>query len=163
MTRTKFFALALPGFALLSAADFALTRHLIEGASMGEANPVADWILARHGWGGLGLFKLAATLLPAAMAILIHQYRPRAGKGLLAFACAAVAVVVLYSATLAFARGGRAGADPETAAQIEEAGRLRDAQQRSEDYRAVLLDLSPRLASGEVALAYAVDELAATA
>src|SRR5262245_5881822 len=104
MKKRRFLYLALGAFALLSAADFALTRHLLENSgSTYEANPVANWLLQRHGWSGLAAFKVAVGLLVAVVVATIYFYRPRAAQRLLAFGCSALAIVVLYSGALAVA------------------------------------------------------------
>jgi hypothetical protein len=89
-------------FVLLSGADLALTWWLLggSGGEVYEANPVANWWLARAGWAGLAGFKAALVLLVLGLAAVIGRHRPRAADGVLCFACAAVAAVVLYSATL---------------------------------------------------------------
>src|SRR5262245_24142327 len=105
MRRRQLLIYALMAFAILSAADFALTRHLLHGSDTAyEANPVAGWLLARHGWGGLALFKVAIALVFVGLAAVVHWHRPRAAKQLLGFGCAALALVVIYSAALAVGR-----------------------------------------------------------
>jgi hypothetical protein len=89
-------------FALLSLIDLSLTWWLLSrsGGQVYEGNPVARWWLANHGWLGLAVFKVGGVLLVVGLAAVISHYRPRAGGRVLGFACAALTVVVLYSASL---------------------------------------------------------------
>src|ERR1051325_3071411 len=121
MRKQRFLILALGAFALLSAMDFALTRHLVQdSAGAYEANPVANWLLHRHGWGGLALFKVGVGVLVAGVAAFIYGYRPQAANRLLIFGCAALTVVVAYSGALAVARQARGHLDPEVAQEMHE-------------------------------------------
>ena len=86
-------------YSVLSAADFFLTLGLLQ-ASQGEVfenNPVAGVWLANYGWTGLAVFKFAMVVLFVVLCVLISRYSPRASGRVLAFACAAVGVVVLCS------------------------------------------------------------------
>ncbi len=89
-------------FALLSLADLALTWWLLEQSDgqVYEANPLAGWLLAHAGWGGLACFKAAIVLLVLGLAALISRRRPAAADRVLNFACAAMSLVVLYSTAL---------------------------------------------------------------
>jgi hypothetical protein len=152
-------------FALLSGADFLLTWHLLrDGAGAAyEGNPLAAWWLARAGWVGLAAFKAAMTLTAAGLAVLVFRRRPRAGHRLLAFCCAAVAAVVLYSSGLCGAAHRTAAADAEALASLaSEADRLEAARQRCQDYRAVLRDVARDLRAGRCTLGEGVERLAAT-
>ncbi len=89
-------------FAVLSLTDLTLTWWLL-GHTDGvvcEANPVACWWLARFGWHGLAGFKFGMMLFVGAVAAAISLARPRAGGGILGFGCAALGLVVFYSACL---------------------------------------------------------------
>ena len=94
-------------FALLSLADLALTWWLLghSGGEVYEANPVARWCLAKHGWAGLACFKAFVVLLVVGLAAVIARSRPRAAGRLLGLGCAGLAVVVGYSAALCRAGG----------------------------------------------------------
>jgi len=89
-------------FALLNVADLGLTRLLLgQGLSaVYEGNPVAAWLLGRHGWAGLALFKFATAALVAGAAVFVFARRPRLGVGVLAFGCVTLAGVVMYSTLL---------------------------------------------------------------
>jgi hypothetical protein len=89
-------------FVLLSLPDLLLTCWLLsrEGSAVYEVNPLAEWWFRRHGWLGLVGFKTAATLSVVGLTAAISRSRPRAAGGVLLFACAVLAVVVLYSGWL---------------------------------------------------------------
>jgi hypothetical protein len=90
-------------YALLSATDLLLTYRLVQhtGGVVYESNPIANAWLHSYGWMGLAVFKLAAILLVAGVAIYVSRHRPATAARLLSFACCAVAGVVLYSCWLA--------------------------------------------------------------
>src|SRR4051794_33180891 len=92
-------------FVVLSLADLALTCWLLDrsGGQVYEANPVAGWWLARHGWAGLACFKALAVALVIGLALLIARSRPLVAGRVLALGGAVTAFVVVYSATLAWA------------------------------------------------------------
>jgi Domain of unknown function (DUF5658) len=163
MRQRKFLIIALGAFALLSAADFALTRHLLEdtGAAY-EANPVANWLLQRHGWSGLAFFKLAIGLLVAGLSGAVYCYRPKAARQLLGFACVALAIVVGYSSALAVVHESRGHLDAEVAQELQEDQRLSKAQENVAEYRSVLEQVTTRLEAGTMTLAEAVDEINTT-
>src|SRR5262245_28676349 len=153
MTQRKLLIAALGAYALLSAADFALTHHLLAGSgSAYEANPLANWLLQRHGWDGLAFFKVAVALLFTGLAAAIYWYRPRAAMRLLVFGCAALTIVVVYSGTLAVARQTDAYHDPDVARMMQEDERLTRAQANTTEYRALLEKISTRLIAGQVTL-----------
>jgi hypothetical protein len=89
-------------FIVLSLADLFLTWLLIRysGGQIGENNPIASVWLARFGWEGLVVFKVAAMSVVGAAAVLIWARRPRLGKWLLTLGCLLVGMVVLYSYSL---------------------------------------------------------------
>jgi hypothetical protein len=153
-------------FALLSGLDFLLTWYLLgrpDGAAY-ESNPLAAWLLARGGWPGLAAFKAATVLLVGGLGLLIYRHRPRAGHRVLAFGCAALAAVVLYSSYLCErARHPAAGLDPDEAAPLlARASHLRAALQRSVAYREVLAQVTEDLRGRRCTLAEAVARLAQT-
>src|SRR6267378_546486 len=102
MRLRTFFVPQLALFTLLNAADLLVTRLLLgQGlATVYEGNPVAAWLLGRHGWVGVAFFKLATALLVAGAAAAVFARRPRLGVGVLAFGCATLAGVVVYSVAL---------------------------------------------------------------
>ena len=89
-------------FVVLSLADLALTRFLLErqGGGAYEWNPIASWWLTRFGWAGLAGFKLGIVLLVAALTLVVSRRRPCAAERLLGFACAALLAVIVYSIQL---------------------------------------------------------------
>jgi hypothetical protein len=89
-------------FAVLSLADLALTCFLLgrPGGGAYEWNPVASWWLVRFGWAGLAGFKLGIILLIAILILAVSRNRPRAAERLLAFGCAALLAVIVYSGSL---------------------------------------------------------------
>lgn len=100
--RRKVSLLGVGAFILLSLADLALTKLLVEqsGFMIYEANPLAELILKSHGWAGLTLFKLGAVLLISTIICYIGYFRPNTAKRLLTFACLIMSVVVAYSTFL---------------------------------------------------------------
>jgi hypothetical protein len=153
-------------FALLSGADLGLTCWLLghSGGSVYEANPVAGWCLARHGWGGLAGFKGAVVLVVLGLTALIFRRRPRAAGRLLGFGCAGLALVVLYSAALC--RTARTTA--RTSAQInQEYEHTINREARREfrlhlDFQAVMRGACEDLLAGRSTLREAQGRVAAT-
>jgi hypothetical protein len=85
-------------FALLSAADWALTFALLRlepGAS--EGNPVAAACLERYGWDGLALYKFGATAVVLGCVWLLARRRTAVAAGVLAFSCGALLAVTTYT------------------------------------------------------------------
>ncbi len=153
-------------FALLSATDFGLTWHLLRSGSgaVYEGNPVAAWWLGHYGWLGLAAFKAAMMTLAAGLGVLIFLRRPATGNRVLAFACAALGAVVLYSGYLCNdLRRSPAGVDADEAARMEESGqRLDEGLQRARAYRHVLSAASEDLRAGRCTLKEAVARLSVT-
>src|SRR5437879_6238677 len=90
-------------FGTLSFLDLALTYHLLQrgGGHVYESNPVANAWLSNYGWAGLALFKLLTMGLVIVVAVVLSARRPRAANSILTFACSTVALVVVYSCSLA--------------------------------------------------------------
>ncbi len=151
-------------FALLSAADFLLTWHLLSGGGVYESNPVAQWWLARHGWTGLACFKGAAMLSAAGLGVLLFASCPRTGHRVLAFACTAVAAVVLYSASLAGAMHRRPAADavPDLETMKQRSRRIEEELRRGSEYRTALMGIGADLAASRYGLTEAVARLEGT-
>jgi predicted nucleic acid-binding protein len=150
-------------FLLLSAADLLLTAHLLRGGvRFHEANPLAVWCLGRYGWLGLAAFKTATVLLAVGALVTLARRRPGAARLALTAACAAVGLVVLYSASLAAVVGPslRRQEQRELEALAEE-DRILDARcQKAHTYGRLLNRLSREVAAGRP-LAEAVVELEA--
>jgi hypothetical protein len=103
-------------FVLLQGVDFFLTWALLETGvrpDVYEANPVANTILARQGWGGLAGFKAMCTAVALGAGLLASIRRPAVGLRLLAVEVLVMAGVVGYSALLV-----QGGAPPERSAEI---------------------------------------------
>jgi hypothetical protein len=115
----------------LGLADLALTAYLLRTfpGRLGESNPLAQWCLSQGGWAGLVAFKAAVIALVVGAAAAIARHRPRAARRVLAFACVATVVVLVYSATLIAAVPSHAGVlDLYDDAAIEARTRCLDAQ-----------------------------------
>src|SRR5262245_13138082 len=89
-------------FVLLSLADLALTCWLLDrsGGAVYEANPVAGWWLARHGWAGLACFKALVVVVVLGLTLAIARSRPVAAGRVLGLGCAVSAFVVLHGASM---------------------------------------------------------------
>jgi hypothetical protein len=150
-------------FALLSVADLFMTWQLVQATDgkVYESNPVANAWLTSFGWAGLTVFKALAMLLVALTAAYVSIYRPRAGGGILTFACTATAFVVLYSCYLAFHAEGTTWAASEDAFVAEQHGRLLDREMlRQKEYANLLARLSDELLAHRLTLRQAVAQLA---
>jgi hypothetical protein len=90
-------------FLVLSVLDLFLTWHLVHGADgwVYESNPLASWWLERWGWLGLIFFKVSAVSVVSWIWYIVTPLRPRLANMVLSFACATLALVVLYSTSLA--------------------------------------------------------------
>jgi hypothetical protein len=148
-------------FAVLSAADLALTCHLLGtgGTAVQESNPLAAWALEFLGWPGLAGFKGLSVTAAAGLVVLIFRRRPQAAHRLLRFACAAVAVVVFYSGYLCdAARRQAVGLEAaEVRPLLAESERLdenlRRARAYCEEMRVVVRDLGARQCTLEESVA----------
>ena len=89
-------------FTSLNLADLFLTYQLLENGEgrVYESNPIAEAWLARYGWAGLVVFKLAGVLLVTGLCLFISLHRPRASGLVLVFSCTVLTAVVLYSCCL---------------------------------------------------------------
>jgi Domain of unknown function (DUF5658) len=89
-------------YAALSVVDLVLTYRLLErgGGHVYEGNPVANAWLSAYGWTGLAWFKVGCMALVVGVAGVLCIWRPKTADRLLNFACAAVALVVIYSCSL---------------------------------------------------------------
>jgi hypothetical protein len=157
-------------FVLLSVADLSLTCWLLErsGGNVHEANPVAAWWLARYGAMGLACFKGAMVLLVLGLAAVIARHRPRAAGHILTFGCAALALVVLYSASLCPA-ASRTPAEREAIEIQQHNQKLSTMNRTTQQWRARMKaflalrdELCQCLLAGRSTLHEAVDRLLAT-
>ncbi|MFL5245375.1 MAG: DUF5658 family protein [Gemmataceae bacterium] len=98
-------------FVLLSMTDLYLTWRLLVDSrgKIYESNPVANWWLTSFGWSGLVCYKVFLVCFIVGIVLLISRFRPRSGGRFLAFACAVLTVVVLYSGSLAWAHAKGTG------------------------------------------------------
>jgi hypothetical protein len=154
-------------FLLLSGTDLLLTMVLLTQGSgvVYEGNPIAAWLLASYGWVGVAVFKGLTVLLAVALSVLVFVLRPRSGHRVLTCACTLVAVVVLYSASLAVAvvpDSWRLTPEAETAITAESL-RFDALRQEGDRYREVLVLISDDLFLGRCSLAEGVDRLKKTA
>jgi hypothetical protein len=98
--------------------DVVLTWMVVDKASGVEANPLAAAYLERHGWFGLGVFKLGGMAVFLGSIVLILRRRPGLARGLLQLACLILFVVLVYSAALW--SGSRAAASTREPGQVEQ-------------------------------------------
>jgi Domain of unknown function (DUF5658) len=150
-------------FALLSLVDFALTFRLLTSGNgtIYESNPIAHWCLTQYGWAGLAIFKIAVVSLVLFLSVTISGHHPRAGRGVLAFACAVLVPVVLYSSALVGFKWHR-----DAQEELVEQNRSLDStlaaeMQETAEYAALVNRLSGELAFGRCSLAEAVHTLQA--
>ncbi|SRR5579885_1642308 len=166
MTPPRFPTRKLALFLGLSLADLALTWHLLStsGPAVRESNPVAAWWLEHFGWAGLAGFKAAMTALTAGIGAFLFLRRPPVAHRLLSFACAAVAVAVLYSGYLCDAVRRRPfGLEAaEVTPLMSESDRLDTALRRSAAHREVLRRAAQDLRERRCTLEEAVARLAET-
>jgi hypothetical protein len=158
-SRTRFWLLGT--LLLLQVADFALTWALVSGRvhqDVYEANPLANAILARGGWVGLGAFKFACAALALGTVLLVWQRRPGTGARLTAGLSLAMLTVVGYSvALLARTDSGQ----PGDLAPIAERGARIDNEHRAfTAFRSRRLDLCRDLLHGRLDLAGAAGRMA---
>ncbi|MBY0228950.1 MAG: DUF5658 family protein [Gemmataceae bacterium] len=130
-------AVLVTAFLILQGTDVVLTWLLLgTRGEVVEANPVANAVLASHGWSGVIALKAACTAVVLACVLAIDRTRPVLGRGLLAGLCALMLGVVGWSTSL-LARPTRADPDEVAAAlhaaalhrelvSLREAVRVRD-------------------------------------
>src|SRR5262249_27716352 len=127
-----------------------------------ESNPVANWCLSHSGWPALIAFKLALVLLVVGLVALIHRYRPRAGRRVLAFGCAVLLLVVAYSCALAGYVSSQT--EPEGIVRVrslEENNRQLDhAISQAQDFLLLKRRLTDDMLANRITLAQAVSGLA---
>lgn len=152
-------------FALLSAADFALTWWLLTRPDGGayEANPVAAWWLARAGWLGLALYKAGVVGVVVASTAAIARRRPQVAGRVLWLACACLAAVVTYSAALGGTAQGASDNDAAvTNVQLDEINRqTHERNRRREPGRALMRRLIGDVPAGRCTLCEGVEQMLA--
>lgn len=94
-------------FGLASALDVAITFLALRSSAVGqtqltivESNPIAQWVLHRWGFVGMGIFKLLMALIVIVIAEVVGRSRPIVGRGLLIGGTLVVSAVVVYSVRL---------------------------------------------------------------
>ncbi|HZT82167.1 MAG TPA: DUF5658 family protein [Gemmataceae bacterium] len=152
-------------FVALSACDLLLTWRLVEhgGGAVYEANPVAGWWLARHGWAGLAGFKFGIVLLVAGLCAAVSRRRPRAGGRLLLLGCAALAIVVGYSGWLMASVRPAPGADEHDPALAEQGCQLDDQLTQTRAHSQVVRRVTEDLVTERCTLGEAVEQVARSA
>ena len=145
--------------AAAAAFDWLLTWVQVEAGLASEGNPLAAAVLDRHGWWGLGLFKMALTLLVVLLALVVCRRRAAAARRILQASCGILAAVLAYHALLL----GRAAAEPsprQTIAQQQVLSATLDWQlQRLRNYDQKVDELADLIISGRRTLRQATEEL----
>lgn len=153
-------------FLALSAADLALTWHLLCGTAdtVHEANPVANWMLESWGWGGLAVFKAVMALVVVGLAFGVERRRTAAGGFVLLVGCTILTAVVAYSTALsiAFATRSEGLLDAELAHVLRQQDTIDDRIDAEQSYRVELARLARELAEERCELAEAVSHLSST-
>jgi hypothetical protein len=149
-------------FALLSAADLALTLGLLRqgDGEVYEANRLAAAVLSRYGAVGLAVFKGLFVVLAGCLVGVVAVYRPRAASSLATFACVLVGAVVLHSAALCC----RLAAQPPSArgslaALQQETRRLEAVARTRREFGTLLQRWTDELAAGRCGLPEALNDL----
>lgn len=88
-------------FILLSTLDLFLTVFLMEHFPVGEANPLAEYVLANWHYRGLVVFKFSVVAAVCVMAQIIAAHNRRTGRAVLIAGCLLMAALVGYSMRLA--------------------------------------------------------------
>jgi hypothetical protein len=153
-------------FLVLSAADLCLTWYLLSnsGGTVGEANPLADWLLSRGGWAGLAVFKTVTVLLVVGASLGIERRRPAAGGFVLGLACGVLSLVVGWSVALSVSVATRSDGllDSELSRLLLEEDKIDHRLDMGAEYRTILFRLVGEVGAGECRLPDAVAELART-
>ena len=89
-------------FILVGVLDIFLTYMLLRFGAV-EANPIANFFLARWGFNGMIAFKMVSIALVSVIAQVIAQFQMTTARKLLIYGTVVVGIVVLYS-TLLLAR-----------------------------------------------------------
>lgn len=94
-------------FLLASALDFALTyvaivlsRRGITRSVVIESNPLADWVLQRGGFFGLGVLKVVLALVVVGVVQIVARSRPSTARVLILAGTACVGAIVIYTVWL---------------------------------------------------------------
>jgi hypothetical protein len=153
-------------FIALSLADLVLTCSMLDrfGGQVYEANPIAGWWLAQHGWVGLVGFKALLVTLVFGLTLLIARSHGRAASRVLKVGCAALALVLLYSVGVGTVAAARESAAERRAQKALEQDKrwLHDRNQQRREFWAVVAQLGERLIAGSTSLSEAALYLAQT-
>lgn len=153
-------------FLALSVADLGLTWHLLGNSSgqIGEANPLANWLLSHGGWAGLAVFKAATVLVVVGAAMGVELRRPAGGGFVLGLACGALTLVVGWSVALSVSLATRTAGliDPEVTGLMREEDQIDRNLSMASAYRDELFRLSGELAEARISLADAVGQITRT-
>jgi hypothetical protein len=88
-------------FILLSTLDLFLTVFLMEHFPVGEANPLAEYVLANWHYRGLVVFKFSVVAAVCVLAQIIALHKERTGRAVMVGGCLLMAALVGYSVRLA--------------------------------------------------------------
>jgi hypothetical protein len=144
-------------FAAMNLSDLVLTWFLLNrNGGAYERNPVAAWWLEHFGWPGLVGFKAAVAVMAALAVIFIARRNLLAAGSVLAFACAALLGVLIYSSMLV----------PEVCAESKSREELSNHYEQLEahisryrEYQSLLNQLANQLAIDHCSLDTAVNIL----
>ncbi len=88
-------------FIFINVMDIFMTYILLSFGAM-EANPIANFFMAKWGFRGMIAFKLVNVLVVCLIAQFIAAKKPQTGRALLNVGSLIVGIVVIYSAVLFF-------------------------------------------------------------
>jgi len=144
---------------VLQAVDLFLTWRLLAGPRLdvSEANPLANWVLARAGWTGLTALKVGCSLVVVAVALALSRRRPALASRLTGGLCLGMALVAGYSLTLLL--GPARQGEWEVTAQRQFASKLDGHLQALQTFRKWRDKVCRELLSGQVDLEEAVQRL----
>jgi hypothetical protein len=147
---------------LLQGADFLLTWVLLGVSArpdVYEANPLANAVLARHGWVGVAAFKALCGAVALGAVVLAGRRSPALAARLLTAQCMIMAGVVGYSAALV-ARPD--GGDGHRLAALEAAVARTDGKFAAlERFAAERAEICRALLAGEHTFATAIERMGA--
>src|SRR5262245_51999307 len=149
----------IASFLALHVLDFFLTWLLLsQSAQVYEANPLANRILASHGWLGLGMFKLACSAAALLAGLAVWRLRPASGQRLFQAMSLVLLGVVGYSVFLL--TGPAQAAEHSDATQTAQNSRhLEQTRDRWHEFIAQRNHICHQLASGALTTAEATDQL----
>ncbi|MFO0954786.1 MAG: DUF5658 family protein [Isosphaeraceae bacterium] len=86
---------------VLSMADLILTHRLLQiGGGYYESNPLAQWVFVRWNVLGLTVYKFALVAFVVVIGEYVEHRRPKWGRGVILFGCAAAAYAFLHGLRL---------------------------------------------------------------